>query len=157
MPPFAPANYKKAVHMNHRYGTADDLNLLAEWNRQLIIDENHRNAMSTRQLRERMKKWLENNYKVVIFNLDSDPIAYALYSEVNREIYLRQLFVNRRYRRQGFGKQAVCILRKQIWPPDKRLTVEVLTANRPAIEFWRSVGYTDYCLTLEVMPKKYQE
>ncbi len=108
--------------------------------------------MSIPQLRERMKGWLEGEYKAVAFSIDADPTAYALYREGTEEIYLRQLFVKRGRRRQGIGREAVRILRREIWPSDKRLTVEVLTANEPAVVFWRSVGYADYCLTLEIMP-----
>ena len=32
------------------------------------------------------------------------------------------------------------------------MTVEVLTGNAPAVAFWRSVGYKDYCLRLGIMP-----
>ena len=138
--------------MNYRFATESDLDLLAEWNHQLIRDEGHRNSMSIPQLRERMKGWLEGEYRAVIFAVGSVPAAYALYREDAKEIYLRQLFVKRGHRRQGIGREAVGILQQQIWLPDKRLTVEVLTANELAIAFWRSVGYTDYCLTLEIMP-----
>ncbi len=140
--------------MNHSYATESDLNLLAEWNHQLISDEGHRNSMSISQLRERMKGWLKGEYKAVIFDIGSGPVAYALYSEDVKEIHLRQLFVKRGHRRQGIGREAVGILHQQIWPSYKRLTVEILTANEPAIAFWRSVGYSDYCLTLEIMPKE---
>ena len=140
--------------MNYRFGTEGDLDLLAEWNHQLIRDEGHRNVMSLPQLRERMKGWLEGEYKALIFELGSAPMAYALYREGDTEIYLRQLFVQRGCRRQGIGREAVSLLQSQVWPRDKRLTVEVLTANAPAVAFWRSVGYTDYCLTLEIMPKE---
>ena len=113
--------------------------------------------MTLPQLWERMKGWLEGEYKAVIFEIGSDPVAYALYKESATEIYLRQLFVKRGDRRQGIGREAVGILRKQVWPLGKRLTVEVLTANVPAVAFWRSVGYTDYCLTLEIMPEEIGE
>jgi GNAT superfamily N-acetyltransferase len=107
--------------MNYRFVVESDLDLLAEWNRQLIRDEGHRNSMSLLQLRERMKGWVEGVYKAVLFYSGSEPVAYALYREGDQGIYLRQLFVIRRHRRQGIGKQAVAILRKQIWPADKRL------------------------------------
>jgi ribosomal protein S18 acetylase RimI-like enzyme len=140
--------------MNHRFGTNGDLDLLAEWNHQLIQDEGHRNAMSVPQLRERMKGWLEAEYKAVIFDVGPAPVAYALCREDAEEIHLRQLFVKREDRRQGIGREAVEILQEQIWSPDKRLTVEVLTANAPAVAFWRSVGFRDYCLTLEIVPNR---
>jgi GNAT superfamily N-acetyltransferase len=135
------------------YFTADsDLDLLAEWNYQLIRDEGHRNSMSIGELRERMKGWLAGEYRAVIFTLDKAPAAYALYRETGNEIYLRQFFVRRECRRRGIGREAVGILRGQVWPASKRLTVEVLTANQAGVAFWRSMGYRDYSLMLEIMP-----
>ena len=40
----------------------------------------------------------------------------------------------------------------KLWPATKRLTVDVLCHNEAGIRFWRSLGYKDYCLTLEIMP-----
>ncbi len=79
-------------------------------------------------------------------------LAYALFREQPDEVYLRQLFVVRERRRQGIGRQAVELLRTKIWPTNKRLTIEVLTANTAAVAFWRSVGSVDYSLMLEILP-----
>jgi predicted acetyltransferase len=79
-------------------------------------------------------------------------VAYALYREEPEELYLRQLFVARHQRRKGIGRTAVEILRAQIWPKNKRLTVSVLVQNTAAVAFWRAVGYQDYSLTLESLP-----
>ena len=65
---------------------------------------------------------------------------------------MRQLFVVRHRRREGIGRRAVDTLRAEVWPKDKRLTVEVLVANERGVAFWRSVGYADYALTLEILP-----
>jgi ribosomal protein S18 acetylase RimI-like enzyme len=46
----------------------------------------------------------------------------------------------------------VKILFSQVWPKDKRITVEVLCQNEVGIGFWRAVGFTDYSLTLEIYP-----
>ena len=143
--------------MEHRFAGDDDLDFLAEWNQQLIRDEGHRNPMTVPELRERMKGWLAGEYKAVVFSSGAEAVAYALYRENSTEIYLRQLFVRRDRRRQGIGREAVAILRSGIWTRHKRLTVEVLTANAPAVAFWRSVSYKDYCLTLEIMPEKVGE
>jgi GNAT superfamily N-acetyltransferase len=143
--------------MNYRFAAESDLDLLAEWNRQLIRDEGHRNSMSLPQLRDRMKRWLDGEYEGVLFYSGTEPLAYALYREDKNEVYLRQLFVRRGHRRQGIGRQAVAILREQIWPADKRLIVEVLTANEVGVAFWGSVGYKDYALTLEILPGERHE
>ena len=136
--------------MNHRLATDRDLDRLAQWNWELIQDEGHTNYMSLDELRQRMRGWLAAEYQAVIFSLDQEPVAYALYRESEDEVYLRQLFVTRGRRREGVGRKAVELLRTRIWPRDKRLTVEALTANRPAVAFWRSVGFQDYSLKLEI-------
>ena len=108
--------------------------------------------MTIPELEQRMSGWLRSEYIAMIFEEDGEAVAYALYREEPKEIYLRQLFVVRNRRRQGIGRQAVEMLRSQIWLKQKRLTVEVLVQNPAAVAFWRAVGYRDYCLTLEILP-----
>lgn len=139
--------------VSYRFATDADLDLLAEWNHQLIRDEGHRNPMTVPEMRERMRGWLAGEYRAVIFTVENEPVAYALYRESAEEIYLRHLFVARDHRREGIGRQAVDILHSQVWPRTKRLTVEVLTANTAAVNFWRAMGYRDYSLMLEIMPE----
>jgi GNAT superfamily N-acetyltransferase len=141
--------------MTHRQATLNDCALLAELNHLLLHDENHRNKrMSIPELEQRMRDWLAAEYAAVILEKDGEVVAYALYREQPEEIYLRQLFVARNRRRNGIGRRAVEILRTRIWPANKRLTVDVLAQNAAAIAFWRSVGYKDYCLALEILPEK---
>jgi hypothetical protein len=54
-----------------RYHLANDLDLplLAEWNRQLIQDEGHRNPMTVAELQARMQGWLAGEYRAVVFEL----------------------------------------------------------------------------------------
>jgi predicted acetyltransferase len=138
--------------MNYRRATENDCSLLAELNHQLIRDEGHRNRMTVPELEQRMKDWLAKEYTAVLFEVDDSVIAYALYREQPEEIYLRQLFVIRQQRRKGIGRQAMEILRSKIWPKNKRLTVEVLVQNEAVVTFWRTMGFQDYCLALEIMP-----
>jgi GNAT superfamily N-acetyltransferase len=135
-----------------RLATLNDCPLLAELNHQLIRDEGHRNRMTVPELEQRMKDWLSGDYRVVVFEESGEVVAYALFREQPDEVYLRQLFVVRNRRRQGFGRRVVEILRSQVWPRGKRLTVEVLVANQTGVAFWRAVGYRDYSLTLEILP-----
>jgi predicted acetyltransferase len=142
--------------MDHRFATPEDWHLLAELNCQLIRDEGHRNPMTVAELEERIRSWLQNEYRALLFQIGGEVVAYALYQERSDEIYLRQFFVVRGKRRQGIGCRAVEILRSRIWPAGKRLTVDVLVDNQPAVAFWRSVGYRDYCLTLEISPAEHR-
>ena len=140
-----------------RWRVADDrdLDLLAEWNHQLISDEGHRNSMNVSDLRMRMKKWFSEDYTAVVFKDDQDKdVGYALYREYDQQIYLRQFFVRRDRRREGLGASAMTVLREELWSPGLRLTVDVLTTNKAGIEFWKSMGYQDYCLTLEIVPDR---
>jgi len=121
-------------------------------NHQLIQDEGHRNKLTVSELEERMRGWLADEYRAIIYEDGGQLVAYALFREQPAEIYLRQLFVVRDRRRKGIGRRALEILRSQVWPKTKRLTVEVLAANTPAVAFWRAVGYQDYSLGLEIMP-----
>ena len=138
--------------MTFWFATADDCPLLAEFNHQLIQDEGHRSRMRVAELERRMRDWLAGDYRAVLFEERSEVVAYALFRELPDEVYLRQLFVVRHRRREGIGRRAVDTLRAEVWPKDKRLTVEVLVANERGVAFWRSVGYADYALTLEILP-----
>ena len=138
--------------LSWRAATVADIALLAEWNHQLIRDEGHRNQMTPAELAVRLREWLQSEYQAVVFS-DPDPVAYALFKHDASSIHLRQLFVRRDRRRGGVGRAAVSLLRREIWRPDVRLTVDVLCHNTAAVAFWRSAGYRDYSLTLEIMPE----
>ena len=138
--------------MTFWFATADDCPLLAELNHQLIQDEGHRSRMRVAELERRIRDWLAGDYRAVLFEERSEVVAYALFRELPGEVYVRQLFVVRHRRREGIGRRAVDTLRTEVWPKDKRLTVEVLVANERGVAFWRSVGYADYALTLEILP-----
>ena len=137
--------------MTFRLAILKDCPLLAELNHQLIQDEGHRNRMSVPELEQRMRGWLLAEYRAVLFEDSGEVVAYALFREQPDEIYLRQLFVARSRRRQGIGRKAIHILRTEVWPQGKRLTVDVLVSNQQGMAFWRAMGYQDYALTLEML------
>jgi GNAT superfamily N-acetyltransferase len=135
--------------MNYRFATADDARVLAELNHQLIQDEGHRNAMSVDELKRRMQAWLEGEYQAVLFE-DGEGIAgYALFKRAPEWIYLRQLFVEPSRRREGIGTAAIEWLLANAWSQVPRVRLEVLVGNRAGIKFWRSLGFADYCITME--------
>lgn len=140
------------MNLTWRKADPSDLGLLAEWNYQLIQDEGHQNRMTVAELATRMREWLANEYRAVLFTSNDEPVVYALYRPDPASIYLRQFFVRRDRRRLGFGRDAIALLRREVWPRNVRLTLDVLCHNHAGIAFWRSVGYRDYCLTLEIQP-----
>lgn len=128
--------------LKHRLATAYDLDLLAEWNRQLIEDEGSRNPVSVAELRDRMSDWImKGGYRAVLFHHGEPAVAYALYRENDDEVFLRQFFVARDHRRRGLGRAAMNILKAELWPGDKALAVDVLAHNATAYTFWRECGY----------------
>lgn len=140
--------------MKHRYATLDDVPLLAKMNRHLTEDEGHRNRFQSDEwFEERMESFLKGEYEAVIFEEDGQVLAYALYRnhpEYRDTIYLRQIFVERSFRGQGVGRKAMNILLKEVWSIDKRLTVDVLSGNEAAISFYKSIGFKEYSLELEI-------
>ena len=140
--------------MKYRLATPADCPLLAQLNHHLIRDEGHPNPMTVPELEERMCTWLATDYQAVIFTIDAEVVAYALYRDNGSEIYLQQFFVVRHRRREGIGRQAMRILFDNIWPKNKRLIVEVLWKNKPAVQFWKAVGYEEHSLALEIPPQE---
>lgn len=140
--------YREAVHA--------DVPLLARLNRELILDEGHRNTMLLAELEARMAGFLASDYAAVIFEDEaagpecarSEPAGYALFRRAPDHVYLRQFFVCRDRRRTGVGRRAIEWLRQNAWS-DSRIRIDVLIGNDRAIAFWRSVGFDPYCLTME--------
>jgi GNAT superfamily N-acetyltransferase len=136
--------------IEHRTATSADVPVLARLNQQLIEDEGHRNPMDLTELEARMRSMLSGNYTATLFEQGTHVVAYALWTEQPDWVYLRQFFVARDSRRRGVGTQTIRVLTDEVWPADKRIRVDVLVGNRPALEFWRAVGFVDYLITLEM-------
>lgn len=119
-------------------------------NQQLIADEGHRNAMTLAELEARMRRWLGGRYVATLFEQGGRTVAYALWREEPDSIYLRHFFVDRSARRMGIGRLAIQMLTNDVWPQGKRVRVEVIVGNDAGMAFWRSVGFHEYCLTLEM-------
>lgn len=134
--------------MEYRTASKGDFPLLAELNRQLILDEGHANPMSVADLEHRMRAWLVRTYTAVLFLSEEKVVGYALYRSDNVGIFLRQFFICRGERRKGHGRAAVNLLLNRIWPTGATVSLEALCANQTAVDFWRAVGFEDYALTL---------
>jgi len=135
--------------MQYRFATIQDAPLLASLNHQLIRDEGHRNAMSAVELEQRMSQWLQGEYQAVLFEECDGVAGYALFKRESAWIYLRQFFVRPERRRSGIGRAALTWLLANLWNDVPRIRIDVLTGNIAAIAFWKSLGFADYCLTME--------
>jgi ribosomal protein S18 acetylase RimI-like enzyme len=135
----------------YRHATLVDAEVLGQLNHQLIRDEGHRNPMSVAELTERMRNWLAHEGYEALLGFDGDAVvAYVLWRDQPDSVYLRQIYVQREYRRLGAARHLMLTL-FQRWP-DKRLTVDVLAGNARALAFWRRMGYQDYAVMLERLP-----
>lgn len=135
--------------MNLRCARVSDAETLAELNQQLIRDERHRNQMSFAALQSRMEKWLAGDYEAYLFEYDNEVIGYALFSQEPDHTYVRQFFIRSEYRRRGHGRSAFKWLARNVWSAKGRVRLDVLVDNQVGIAFWRSLGFTDYCVTME--------
>lgn len=140
----------EAREMKLRHVSQGDIPLLAEMNCQLIQDEQAQNPMSLAELQQRMSNWLVSEYRAVIFEVASNPVAYAVYRPSEDGLYLRQFFVIRKHRRQGLGRQAIELFRGQVVPAGATLTLEVLVHNEAGLGFWRALGFSEHALSFRV-------
>ena len=138
----------------YRLATPDDAPLIAPMNLQLIRDEGHGNPMGISELQERMRHWLNGEYQAVLFEDDGRPIGYALFKQEPEFVYLRQLFIVSERRRQGVARQALQWLWANIWASAPRLRIDVLVGNASGREFWRRMGFSDYCVTMEARSRR---
>jgi predicted acetyltransferase len=100
-----------------------------------------------------MRAWLTvGDYQAVLFEENHEVVAYALFRETDAEVYLRQFSVVPHLQGEGIGRWAMDELFSKLWPRHKLWTVSVLVMNGTGVAFWRAMGYTDYELTLEIMP-----
>jgi len=134
-----------------RFATDCDLPLLAELNHQLINDEGADNPMTHAQLQDRMGGWLASQYQVVLFEVASQNVGYALFRTDEDGVYLRQFFICRTKRRRGYGRRAVELLLREVVPKGRSVTVEVLDHNESALAFWRTVGFVDHARMLRLL------
>jgi GNAT superfamily N-acetyltransferase len=138
------------VHPQIRFASVDDAETLGALNAQLIRDEGHRNSMTVPQLVERMTRWLQGEYEAIVVEEGSTVIGYALFRRDADYVYLRQIFVRTENRRRGIGRSLVQWLAANAWQNVPRVRIDVLVGNDAGRQFWTSIGFRDYCLTMEM-------
>lgn len=139
-----------ASGLEFRFAAEYDVPWLAKMNQQLIRDEGHRNKMSLSELEERMSDFLRNEYEAVIVRSNQNDIGYALYRRYPEWLYLRQIFVIEPMRRKGIGRKFIEWLKNNPWKDSQRIKTDVLVNNPIGINFWKAVGFTEYCKTMEL-------
>lgn len=138
-----------------REATPHDAPELALMNRMLIEDEGAPNPMSLDGLTARMTDWLvSGTYQAVVITRDEAVVGYVLYhSETDAadvtgvNIYVRQFFVKRAYRRRGIGRRAFEQVVATHFPPNATIILEVLAGNLQGQVFWERLGFEPYFTT----------
>ena len=136
--------------MKLRYCNDEDIPLLAELNQQLIEDERAPNDMSQEALAERLRGWLDGEYRAVFFETSSEVFAYALYRPSEDGLYLRQFFVARSRRGEGLGRRAIALFREEVICEGQVLSLEAYAHNEEAIAFWQSVGFSRHTVSFRL-------
>ena len=134
--------------LNIRPADTNDLDMLADFNSQLIKDEQHSNPMNVIELKQRMSNWLEREYSAMVVEISNRAAGYVLWRQEDDHLYIRQFFIVPELRRHGIGKDVIFALKNSHWK-GKKLRLEVLINNVGARRFWGSTGFSEYCLTLE--------
>jgi ribosomal protein S18 acetylase RimI-like enzyme len=139
-----------------QFATPADAPELARMNRQLIEDEGSRNPMSLTALESRMRQWLQEDWRVVLIYAESTLAGYALfrvrlddYFPQQSDVYVRQFFIRREWRKRGIGRTAFDLLMRDFFPPDATLTLDVLANNPAGQRFWQGLGFQPYSFTLK--------
>lgn len=134
--------------MNIRKADISEAEKLARLNKRLIEDEKHPNPLSLEQLVRRMDEWLRGNYTCYVAGEGEVTIAYCLFRDDEEYYYMRQLFVEREYRRKEIATVFLDWMYDHIWI-DKKVRLDVLSHNREAIAFCKAYGFRVGCLRME--------
>ncbi len=134
--------------INVRPAVLDDCKLIIELINQLADYEKLTSEVSA------TKELLQQNLfgdtavaEAIIGEIRGDPAGYAIFFTTfstftgRPGIYLEDLFVQPEFRGQGLGKALICrVAREAVMRGCARLEWSVLDWNRPAMDFYQSLG-----------------
>jgi RimJ/RimL family protein N-acetyltransferase len=139
-----------------RLATLQDVPALAHMNKRLIEDEGSSNPMTLAQLDTRIRSWLNTEWRGVLFFENERAIGYTIYRLQRQEfdnretVYIRHYFIERDFRRKGYGREGLSKLKKELFPKDATIYLEVLTHNARGRAFWQSLGFSEYSVTMRL-------
>lgn len=125
--------------------------LVTELNRQLDEDEPHPHPLPLSALTERMARWIQTGeYEVLLLRRGERVVGYAVWRPEDRGTYMRHFFICRDQRNQGWGRAAMQLLCRDVFPKDRPIQIEAAIGNKAAIAFWRAIGFQDFGLSMEL-------
>lgn len=130
-----------------------DIDLLAEMNAGLSRDEGASIANQPHAFFvERMTGFLAGEYAAMVLRDGDVPVGYVLYRRHEGYLHVRQYYIVEDYRRQGLGRACFERLRREVFPPDMPIGLEVLTTNPRGNAFWRAVGFAPLYTAMRMPP-----
>jgi len=135
-----------------------DLDELVDMNKQLIEDEGSANPMNTEQLTERMRTWMQSDWHIDLLMNNEEIVGYALYRFKEnqyrpefKEAYLRQYYIKREHRKQGYGLAGIELLRSSRFKEISTIEIDdVLESNRIGKSFWARAGFVPYACNMQL-------
>ena len=131
-----------------KFATSDDTSIVLEFIKKLADYEKLSHEVVATE--EELKKTIfakNSNAEVILGFLEETPVAFALFFHnystflAKKGLYLEDLFVLPEYRRNGFGKIMLKYLAKLALERNcGRFEWSVLDWNKPAIDFYKSIG-----------------
>ncbi|MCB9247864.1 MAG: GNAT family N-acetyltransferase [Ignavibacteriales bacterium] len=131
-----------------KFATSDDTSIVLEFIKKLADYEKLSHEVVATE--EELKKTIfakNSNAEVILGYLGETPVAFALFFHnystflAKKGLYLEDLFVLPEYRRNGFGKIMLKYLAKLALERNcGRFEWSVLDWNKPAIDFYKSIG-----------------
>jgi ribosomal protein S18 acetylase RimI-like enzyme len=144
------------MSMTLRPATFHDVPMLVQMNQELIEDEGSSNPMTQEKLESRMRRWLQS-WEVLLFVQDIVVVGYVIYRiqkndhDATETVYIRHYFISREFRRQGLGREAFVLLQSSVFPKNTKIYLEVLWHNQRGRDFWQSMGFNPYSITLKLV------
>lgn len=129
---------------------ADEAPLLGRLNFELFEDEAHLYPMTLQALTERMARWIAGEYEVLLFRRGDRVAGYAAWRTEDRGSYIRHFYICRDQRREGLGRAAMALMCREVLPKDQPVQIDATVWNQRALDFWRSLGFQDYAVSMEL-------
>ena len=121
-----------------------DIPLVAAMNRRLQQDE-CADVLPTEQIEARLRGWIgSGQYSVLLIKHSDQVVGYLLYTTEPLEssaIYIRQLYIERNYRRQGYGAATIQAFAENHTERGRPIEIDVFTWNNAGHAFWEAIGF----------------
>ncbi|XP_017785872.1 PREDICTED: diamine acetyltransferase 2 [Nicrophorus vespilloides] len=134
-----------AKHLTIRKAEKTDMKYVFEMIKELAVFENMADQVKVTAKTLETDGFSENPvFTCYVAEVNNKIIGYTLYyicysTWIGKSIFLEDLYVKDKYRKQGIGKKLILTIAKLAYETSSRLDFHVLSWN-PAIEFYKSLG-----------------